>query len=204
MMNEIHLRNVVRSLIAEAGHFDKSVLGDVRGKTSLVFGPSAKRFLMSKGISEEEYQIIADRLGNMSVSDFEKYDRDFSSAGHKFKVKPSTLKAMAIEETTLGKMTSHSTQGVTAAGIIQITKPTIDTLNANLPAGVHYRYETLVSEPSKSIEIAAHYISHFLIKKRGLKDRSAMLSAYKTGPDSSNYVKRVNAFKKFVDLVGGI
>jgi hypothetical protein len=202
MTHENQIRLIVRSILQEAAHFDKTLLGDVDGVKSLVFGQHAQKFLKSKGMSDEEYKIVSDRLNDMHVDHFEKYDADFKTYGRKFGIKPSTLKAMAIEETSLGTHLVTSSAGGSAAGIIQITKPTLDTLNANIPGNIHYSYESLVSNPAKSIEIAAHYISHFLIGKRGLKSRSEMLSAYKTGPDSANYVKRVNAFKKLVDIIG--
>jgi len=108
---------------------------------------------------------------------------------------------MAIEETTLGKDFAN-TGGGTAAGLLQITKSTIDTLNANLPKGVHYDHAAILSNPTMSVKAVAHYISHFLIDKRNLKDRTSILKAYKTGPDSENYVRRVNAFMKLVDIIG--
>lgn len=203
MMNENLLRLSIRNILLEDVEINPALLGKVGGETSFVFGPKARRFLASLGLSAEEVGYVVDRLHNMSLSLFNRYDDKFISAGRKFGLKPSTLKAMAIEETTLGKSLTNA-EGSTAAGVIQITKPTLDTFNKNLPQDIKYDYSTLTSDPGKSIEIAAHYIDHFLIKGRGLKDRTAILSAYKTGADSSNYVKRVNAFKKFVDLVDKI
>lgn len=203
MMNENILRLSIRNILLESAEINPSLLGDVGGKQSFVFGPKAKKFLASAGLSAEDIGYVVDRLNNISLDRFNRYDDEFVSSGRKFGLKPSTLKAMAIEETTLGKSLTNA-EGSTAAGVIQITKPTLDTFNKNLPKGVKYDYDTLTSSPEKSIEIAAHYIDHFLIKGRGLKDRTAILSAYKTGPDSANYVKRVNAFKKFVDIVDRI
>jgi soluble lytic murein transglycosylase-like protein len=203
MMNENLLRLSIRSILSEDAKINPALLGDVSGSQSFVFGPKAKKFLASVGLTPEEIGYIVDRLHNMRLDRFNRYDDEFISSGRKFGLKPSTLKAMAIEETTLGKSLTNA-EGSTAAGVIQITKPTLTTFNKNLPKGVSYDYDTLTSNPEKSIEIAAHYIDHFLIKGKGLKDRTAILSAYKTGPDSANYVKRVNAFKKFVDLVDKI
>ena len=203
MMNENILRLSIRNILLESAEINPSLLGDVGGKQSFVFGPKAKKILASAGLSAEDIGYVVDRLNNISLDRFNRYDDEFVSSGRKFGLKPSTLKAMAIEETTLGKSLTNA-EGSTAAGVIQITKPTLDTFNKNLPKGVKYDYDTLTSSPEKSIEIAAHYIDHFLIKGRGLKDRTAILSAYKTGPDSANYVKRVNAFKKFVDIVDRI
>lgn len=203
MMNENLIRLVIQNILLEVAQIDPSLLGDVKGSQALVFGPKAKKFLAANGMSSEEIGYVMERLHNTTIDRFNRYDADFISAGRKFGLKPSTLKAMAIEETTLGKSLTNAA-GSTAAGVIQITRPTLTTFNNNLPKGVSYDYDTLTSNPEKSIEIAAHYIDHFLIKEKGLKDRTAILSAYKTGPDSANYVKRVNAFKKFVDLVDRI
>lgn len=202
-MNENLIRLVIQNILLEVAQIDPSLLGDVKGSQALVFGPKAKKFLAANGMSSEEIGYVMERLHNTTIDRFNRYDADFISAGRKFGLKPSTLKAMAIEETTLGKSLTNAA-GSTAAGVIQITRPTLTTFNNNLPKGVSYDYDTLTSNPEKSIEIAAHYIDHFLIKEKGLKDRTAILSAYKTGPDSANYVKRVNAFKKFVDLVDRI
>jgi soluble lytic murein transglycosylase-like protein len=203
MMKENLIRLVIQNILLEDAQIDPSLLGDVKGSQALVFGPKAKKFLAANGMSSEEIGYVMERLHNITIDRFNRYDAEFISAGRKFGLKPSTLKAMAIEETTLGKSLTNA-EGSTAAGVIQITKPTLTTFNKNLPKGVSYDYDTLTSNPEKSIEIAAHYIDHFLIKEKGLKDRTAILSAYKTGPDSANYVKRVNAFKKFVDLVDKI
>lgn len=203
MINEKLLRLSIRHILLEDVAINPALLGKVDNTESLVFGPKAKKFLADKGLTGEEIGYVIDRLNNMSLDRFNRYDENFIRAGRKFGLKPSTLKAMAIEETTLGKSLTNA-EGSTAAGVIQITKPTLETFNKNLPKDIRYEYDTLIADPAKSIEIAAHYIDHFLIKGRGLKDRTAMLSAYKTGPDSANYVKRVNAFKKFVDLVDKI
>jgi hypothetical protein len=203
MMKENLIRLVIQNILLEDAQIDPSLLGDVKGSQALVFGPKAKKFLAANGMSSEEIGYVMERLHNTTIDRFNRYDAEFISAGRKFGLKPSTLKAMAIEETTLGKSLTNAA-GSTAAGVIQITRPTLTTFNNNLPKGVSYDYDTLTSNPEKSIEIAAHYIDHFLIKEKGLKDRTAILSAYKTGPDSANYVKRVNAFKKFVDLVDRI
>jgi len=203
MMNENLLRLSIRNILLEDAAINPALLGDVGGTKSFVFGPKAKKFLSSMGLTAEEISYVVDRLHNLSLDRFNRYDDEFINSGRKFGLKPSTLKAMAIEETTLGKSLTNA-EGSTAAGVIQITKPTLDTFNKNLPKGFSYDYNVLTSNPAKSIEIAAHYIDHFLIKGRGLKDRTSILSAYKTGPDSANYVKRVNAFKKFVDIVDRI
>ena len=203
MINENLIRLAIRNILLEDAQIDPSLLGDFRGNQALVFGPKAKKFLAANGMKNEEIGYVVGRLDNTTLDLFNRYDDDFVRAGHMYGLKPSTLKAMAIEETTLGK-NLQNLQGSTAAGIIQITKPTLTTFNNNLPTGIRYNYDDLISNPAKSIEIAAHYIDHFLIKGKGLKDRTKILSAYKTGPDSANYVKRVNAFKKFVDLVDKI
>jgi soluble lytic murein transglycosylase-like protein len=204
MINENLIRLAIRNILLEDAQIDPSLLGDVKGNQALVFGPKAKKFLAANGMTSEEIGYVVDRLHNMTVDRFNRYDVDFVSAGRKFGLKPSTLKAMAIEETTLGKNLKNE-QGSSAAGVIQITRPTLDTFNKNLPAGIRYSYDVLLDNPAKSIEIAAHYIDHFLIKGKGLgNNRAAILKAYKTGPDSANYVKRVEAFKKFVDLVDRI
>ena len=203
MMKENLIRLVIQNILLEDAAIDPNLLGDVDGNKALVFGPKARKFLAANGMTPEEIKYVVDRLHNTTLDLFNRYDDDFVRAGRMYGLKPSTLKAMAIEETTLGKLLKNAA-GSTAAGVIQITKPTLVTFNNNLPKGVHYNYDDLIANPEKSIEIAAHYIDHFLIKEKGLKDRTAILSAYKTGPDSANYVKRVNAFKKFVDLVDKI
>lgn len=199
MTNETTLRNLIQEILNEA--IETVLLGKMDEKPAIVIGKNARKYLEKMGMMKDEIDLVYSRINNITVEQFQKYDQDFRNAADKFGLKPSLLKAMAIEETSLGKNLSNL-QGSTAAGIIQITKPTLTTLNKNLPAGTRYDYNSLLSDPSKSIEIAAHYIKDFLIGKRNLKDRESILRAYKTGPDAENYVKRVNAFKKFVDIIG--
>ena len=204
MMNENLIRLAIRNILLEDVQIDPVLLGKVGDNVAFVFGKGARQFLAKNNFTPEEVGYIVGRLNNITLDQFNRYDDNFIRSGRKFGLKPSTLKAMAIEETTLGK-NLQNTQGSSAAGIIQITKPTLATFNKNLPKGVSYNYDDLLTNPEKSIEIAAHYIDHFLIKGKGLgNDRKAILKAYKTGPDSENYVKRVEAFKKFVDLVDKI
>lgn len=196
------IRTLVHEMLNEAANLDPTLLGNVKGAPSIVIGPKAQGFLVSKGMTPEEVSIVAGRINNVKIDDFNRYDSVFKSHASSHGLKPSLLKAMSIEETTLGIQGLKNAKGSTASGLIQITKPTLDTLNANLPQGVHYKYESLASDPGLSVKIAAHYIQHYLIGKRGLKDRASILKAYKTGPDAPNYVKRVEAFKKFVEIVG--
>lgn len=196
------VRRLVRELIQESSDINQALLGSVKGNPSIVLGPQARKFLEANGLTTEEVSIVFNRINNIGVSDFKKYDQVFRNHASAHGLKPSLLKAMSIEETTLGLGGLSNTSGSTAAGLIQITKPTLDTLNANLPKGVHYDYEKLFTDPGYSVKVAAHYIQRFLIEKKGLKDRVSILRAYKTGPDSDNYVRRVEAFKKFVDIVG--
>jgi hypothetical protein len=201
MQTEKILRCVIREVISESAQSTSSLLGTVGGKSAFVFGPNAQKFLISKGMTQAEVSIISNRMNNMLETTFKAHDSVFKTQGAAFGLKPSLLKAMSIEETTLGKSMTNAS-GSTAAGLLQITKPTVDTLNANLPAGIHYDYNRLVSDPSLSVKVVAHYIKLFLMDKKGLKDRASILKAYKTGPDSANYVSRVEAFKKFVEIVG--
>lgn len=201
MLKEHDLRHLIRLIISEAVSIDPSLLGKVGGQSALVFGPNSVKFLMSKGMTQEEVKTVSGRINNMSAATFAAHDSIFKTQAAAFGLKPSLLKAMSIEETTLGK-SMKNTAGSTAAGLLQITKPTIDTLNANLPAGIHYDYNRLATDPSLSVKAVAHYIKFFLIDKKGLNDRVSILKAYKTGADSANYVSRVEAFKKFVDIVG--
>lgn len=202
-MRESYLiRALIKEILAEAASIDPSLLGNVKGAAAIVIGPKAQAFLAAKGMNPEEISIVVGRINNVKVADFNKYDDAFRSYGAAHGLKPSLLKAMSIEETTLGIRGLKNQSGSTAGGLIQITKPTLDTLNANLPAGVHYKYENLFSDPAFSVKVVAHYIQHYLIGKRGLKDRASILKAYKTGPDAPNYVKRVEAFKKFVEIIG--
>jgi soluble lytic murein transglycosylase-like protein len=196
------VRRLVRELIQESSDINQALLGSVKGNPSIVLGPQARKFLEANGLTTEEVSIVFNRINNIGVSDFKKYDQVFRNHASAHGLKPSLLKAMSIEETTLGLSGLSNTSGSTAAGLIQITKPTLETLNANLPKGVHYDYEKLFTDPGYSVKVAAHYIQRFLIEKKGLKDRVSILRAYKTGPDSDNYVKRVEAFKKFVDIAG--
>lgn len=193
------LRQLIGEILWEA--IDPVLMGNMSGKQALVLGPNAKKFLISKGMTSGEVSLVFERINNITVEQFQKYDEDFRKYAAQYGLKPSLLKAMAIEETSLGKSLKNL-QGSTAAGIIQITKPTLDTLNMNLPPGKRYDYNSLLGDPGKSIEIAAHYIKDFLIGKKKLTDRAAILKAYKTGPDAPNYVTRVEAFKKFVEIVG--
>jgi len=201
MKNENILRSLVREMMNEAAQLNPALLGKVGGQNALVFGPNAQKFLVSKGMSQSEVATVSGRINNMSETTFKANDSIFKSQAAAFGLKPSLLKAMSIEETTLGKSMTNAA-GSTAAGLLQITKPTIDTLNANLPAGTHYDYNKLAGNPALSVKAVAHYIKFFLIDKRGLNDRASILKAYKTGPDAANYAARVEAFKKFVDIVG--
>lgn len=201
MLMEKNLRSLIREMLNEATALDPSLLGKVGGQTALVFGPGAQKFLISKGMTQAEVATVSGRINNMLETTFKAHDNVFTTQGAAFGLKPSLLKAMSIEETTLGKSMTNAA-GSTAAGLLQITKPTIDTLNANLPAGTHYDYSKLASDPTLSVKAVAHYIKLFLMDKKGLKDRASILKAYKTGPDAANYVARVEAFKKFVDIVG--
>jgi hypothetical protein len=201
MKNENVLRLLVREIMCEATQLNPALLGKVGGQSALVFGPGAQKLLTSNGMTTAEVATVSGRINNMSEVTFKANDSIFKSQAAAFGLKPSLLKAMSIEETTLGK-SMKNTAGSTAAGLLQITKPTIDTLNANLPAGTHYDYNKLASDPSLSVKAVAHYIKFFLIDKRGLTDRASILKAYKTGPDAANYAARVEAFKKFVDIVG--
>lgn len=200
MMKESLLRETIRNLLNE-GEIPDVLLGSVRGVQSLVFGPKATQFLTDRGFSPEEIAIIVKRLHNTSIDAYKKYDHVFNDPNYRHGLKPSLLKAMAIEETTLGKDLTNQ-QGGEAAGVIQITPDTLKTFNENLPKGVHYNFSDLTARPEFSIKVAAHYISDFLMKKKGLTDRRSILAAYKTGVDIPDYFKRVTAFMKFVNLVG--
>lgn len=199
MLAEQALRGLIRQMLAEVT--DPSLLGKVGGNQALVFGPGALKFLTSKGMTQDEVKAVSGRINNMLETTFRAHDDTFRTQAAAFGLKPSLLKAMSIEETTLGKSMTNAA-GSTASGLLQITKPTIDTLNANLPAGTHYDYSKLASDPALAVKAVAHYIKAYLMEKRGLKDRVSILKAYKTGPDSANYVARVEAFKKFVDITG--
>jgi hypothetical protein len=206
MMKEDLVRFTVRSILLEAADIDRSLTGKYNSETALVFGDKSKKYLTSpergtSQMSDWEFNEVFTRLNNTTLEKFRKYDGPITRYASEFGLKPGLLKAMAIEETTLGKDLLNKSGG-TAAGLIQITKGTLATLNNNLPKGVHYSYDDILSNPDLSVKAVAHYISHYLIGKKGLKDRSSILRAYKTGPDSENYVKRVNAYKKLVDIIG--
>lgn len=196
MNSEKVLRNLVREMLEES--IEPSLTGNVSGKPSIVLGPNAKKFLAAK-MTPEEINLVFERMNNVSLEQFQRYDAYFDQYGNEYGIPGggSLLKAMAIEETTLGKNLRNQS-GSTAAGVIQITAPTLKTLNQNLPEGQHYDYKTLTSDPAKSIQIAAHYISEILMKGQGLGSLEQILARYKTGPDMANYVKRVKAFQKFV------
>lgn len=206
MQKDKQIRLMIRNILLEAAVFDKALTGKYENQPALVFGPSAKAYLTSpdRGVlrmSNEEFNEVFKRLNNTTLEKFQKYDKTFRTHGNAHGISPSLLKAMSIEETTLGKHFINQSGG-TAAGLIQITKDTIDTLNNNTPKGVHYNYSDVLTNPTFSVKVVAHYIDAFLKQKRGLPDDAACLRAYKTGPDSENYVKRVNAFKKLVDIIG--
>jgi hypothetical protein len=206
MQNDKQIRVLIKSILLEVAKFDKELTGKYNNQPALVFGPGAKSYLTSpeRGdlrMSDWEFNTVFERLNNTTLEDFQKYDKTFTKHGKDHRLKPSLLKAMSIEETTLGKNLINQSGG-SAAGLIQITKGTIDTLNNNLPKGVHYSYNDVLSNPAFSVKVVAHYIRAYLMDKRGLADRASILTAYKTGPDSVNYIKRVNAFKKLVDVIG--
>jgi soluble lytic murein transglycosylase-like protein len=169
-------------------------------KSMFAFGPKSNELLASSGYAPDEIAVIVKKLHTMTLAEFLKYDQTFKKVGAQYGLQPSLLKAMALEETAL--LSRMNTSGSTAAGLLQMTQGTLDTFNKNLPKGVHYQYETLLGNPSKSIEIAGHYIKHFLVDKLNLTSQGKILGAYKTGPDSKKYARRVIALKKFIDLFG--
>lgn len=205
MTTDKHLRIVIRNILLETT-VNKALTGKYKDQPALVFGPGAKEYLMSPDrgelrMSAQEFSTIFERLNNLTIEKFQKYDSTFKRYAAEHGLSPSLLKAMSIEETTLGKNLLNQ-QGGTAAGLIQITKGTIDTLNKNLPKGIHYNYSDVLTNPTFSVKVVAHYIDAFLKSKKELKDEASYLRAYKTGPDAENYVKRVTAFKKLVDVIG--
>jgi len=200
MSKEMLLREFIRDLLTE-GPIPEELLGRVNGVKSIVFGPKARQLLAQNGFTPEEIDIVVERLNNLSVDQYTRYDSIFRNPDYHHGMKPALLKAMAIEETTLGKDLTNQ-QGGEAAGVIQITPDTLKTFNDNLPKGVHYNFSDLTRNPNMSIKIAAHYISDFLMGKKGLRDRLSILRAYKTGADANDYFKRVSAFMKFVNLIG--
>ena len=206
MQNDKQLRVLIKGILLESANFDKALTGKYNNQPALVFGPGAKSYLTSPdrgelSMSDWEFNTVFERLNNTTLDNFQKYDKTFTKQGNDHRLKPSLLKAMSIEETTLGKHLINQ-KGGSAAGLVQITKATIDTLNNNLPKGVHYNYSDVLANPELSVKVVAHYIRAFLMDKRGLEDRESILTAYKTGSDSANYIKRVNAFKKLVDIIG--
>ena len=206
MHKDKQIRLMIRNILLEAAVFDKALTGKYENQPALVFGPGAKAYLTSPDrgqlrLSGEEFDLVFKRLNNTTLEKFQKYDSAFKTHGNAHGISSSLLKAMAIEETTLGKHLINQ-KGGSAAGLIQITKGTIDTLNNNIPKDVHYNYSDVLTNPTFSVKVVAHYIDAFLKKKRDLSDEAAYLRAYKTGPDSENYVKRVNAFRKLVNIIG--
>ena len=137
MEAKILVHRLIRELILESSGIDPALLGSVGGNSAIVLGPQARKLLASSGLTPEEIAIVSNRINNIKVSDFRKYDHVFRNHASAHGLKPSLLKAMSIEETTLGIGGLANTKGSTAAGLIQITKPTLDTLNSNLPKGVH-------------------------------------------------------------------
>lgn len=201
MLHEKVLRSLIREIIVESAAIDASLLGKVKNVDSLVFGNDAKGYLRSKGMTDNEIQIVSSRINNLNIERYRRYDQAFRQYAKEFGLKASLLKAMSIEETTLGSALTNAA-GSTAAGLLQITQGTLDTLNKILPSGIHYDYSLLTSNPVMSIKIAAHYIKAYLIDRLKLSDRASILKKYKTGPDAQNYVGRVEAFKKFVEITG--
>lgn len=197
---------MIRNILLEVAVFDKALTGKFENQPALVFGKGAKAYLTSPDrgslrMTDEEFDLIFERLNNMTLANFQKYDSVFNEYGDEFGISSSLLKAMSIEETTLGKHLINQ-KGGTAAGLIQITSQTIDTLNKNLPKGIHYNYNEVLANPKFSVKVVAHYIAAFLKKKKGHETEAEYLKAYKTGSDSDNYVKRVNTFKKLVNIIG--
>lgn len=172
-----------------------------KNKKMFAIGEGSKAALAKAGFTPEEIGFIDIKMNTMLLSEYKKYDPYFVKFGNQFKIDPIILKAMAIEETALLSR-KNKQEGMTAAGLVQLTKPTLATLNANLPKGVHYSYESLANDPVQSIKITAHYIRRILIEKRNLNIEQA-IAAYKTGPDSQNYLRRVTAYRKFIKLFGG-
>lgn len=169
-------------------------------KRMFAIGEDSKAALVRSGFTPEEIELIFKKMNTMLVSEFKKYDPFFIKFGNQFNISPELLKAMALEETAL--LSRKNEAGSTAAGLIQMTQPTLDTFNANLPKGVNYSYKSLANNPGQSIKIAAHYIRHFLMNKKKLGTVEQIMGAYKTGSDSQNYAKRVTAYKKFINLFG--
>jgi len=201
MINERSLRLLIREIITEAAAIDQRLLGNMGGNLVIALGPKAQEAMKQAGITDAEYQTIFSRVNNVSVKDFSKYDADFQANGTKYNVNPDILKAMAIEETTLG-LRANNESGSTATGILQMTAPTLETFNKNLPSGVRYQAADL-GNPKRSIQIVSHYLNSYLMKGKPLTDREIPIlgTRYKTGSDAANYAARVQAFLKFVRLM---
>ena len=230
------LRQFIRLLLQEVATIPVELTGKKNGQPAFVFGKKSKEYLSgildtnsSHRVATEDgvkymndVQLVIHKLNNMLLSQYNMYDTEFKrNAGGL--LTPDLLKAIAIEETTLGVSTSSSES--TAEGILQVLEGTLETLNKrrarknkkfklNPPLEIYTEADRV--DPVKSIEIGATLIKDHLLGKEnydkdglnlggeGITSIDKMLGRYKTGPDSGNYAKRVRVYQAFINALGGV
>ena len=230
------LRHFIRLLLQEVATIPVELRGKKDNQPAFVFGKKSKEYLSeilntnsSHRVATEDgvkymndVQLVIHKLNNMLLSQYSMYDAEFRKNASGL-LTPDLLKAIAIEETTLGVSTSSSAS--TAEGILQVLEGTLETLNKrrarknkkyklNPPLKIYTEADRV--DPVKSIEIGATLIKDHLLGKEnydkdglnlggeGITSIDKMLGRYKTGPDSENYAKRVRVYQTFINALGGV
>ena len=204
------------------------VLND-KTDTEFAIGPKGEEYLESLGFGtrpihrvrvngkteiKSDVGLLTFKLNTLDLSAFNAYDQYFKKYASA-ELPASLLKAMALEETTLGKDTSSNAS--TAEGVLQVVGGTLDYLNTKRKwlGKPPYSASNLMNSPEMSIKIAAEYIkNHMLAPRKMLSgDRNVggfdyttdeMLARYKTGDDGPRYAERVKVYKKFIDDLGAV
>ncbi len=70
----------------------------------------------------------------------------------------------------------------TATGLMMMTKPAIDTTNANIPAGIHFAHSEM-TDPDKAIAAGTWYLN-VIFKHEGTGDKAKTLKRFGDGTDS--------------------
>lgn len=125
------------------------------------------------------------------LPDFEKYDYLFKKYGQSYQVPWRWLKAIAMNESSLGKAASvvrglnnpNDIEGSKSSdgkswGLMQVTLTTANELRKGTTVAD-------LNNPEISIELAAKYINK-MIGKFGLSDRESVIRAYNGGPGFRN------------------
>ena len=178
------------------------LLGSVGGVPSFVIGPGAKAFLAAENFRPDQIDIIFNKFQNVPIERYTKYDAAFKNAEAEYGIDRNILKAMALEESQLGKILVHPNwPDSTASGVIHMTAAAVMELNKRRKeAGKELIVHADLQKPhyaDSSIMNAAEFIRDVLKPRHG-DAPSSWIPQYKTGPDAQNYLTRISALKKFI------